>query len=111
MFMENVEDISRGFFGSLPKQTWFWKPFANTVPEAPASSIARSMQAVGTACPALVGRKASMLESNATRDVTSLLNKSGMAMKIPRHPLAPGFKSMDFFWGFGRQTQAVPGML
>ena len=71
----------------------------HAVSEAPASSIARSMQAVGTACPTLVGRKASMLESNATRDVTTLLNRSGMAMKIPRHNLAPGFENICFFLG------------
>ena len=71
----------------------------HAVSEAPASSIARSMQAVGTACPTLVGRKANMLEANATRDVTSLLNKSGMAMKIPRHTLAPGFKNTSVSFG------------
>ena len=49
--------------------------------KAPAISIARNKRAIGRACPTLVP-KAVMTDSNATRDVTSLLAKCGMAMRV-----------------------------
>lgn len=54
-------------------------------------SIARSMRAVGKANRALVGTRAGIADQNATRDVTSELQKSGMAMDVQRDVLAPRF--------------------
>ena len=50
-------------------------------------SIARSMRATGKACPALVGQKAHICEQNSTRDVTALLDKSGLSLQVPRETL------------------------
>lgn len=49
---------------------------------------ARSRRATGAACPTLVGQKAGICDSNATRNVTSLLTKSGMAMNVRLETLA-----------------------
>ena len=78
---------------------WIRKGRAPNHPEAPAVSIARSVRAVGKASPALVGSHANMRESNATRDVTSLLARSGMAMKVKRDYLVSchSFNSMFCF--------------
>ena len=57
--------------------------------EAPAVSVARSMRAVGKACPSLVGNRAGPCDQNATRDVTHILAKSGMALHVKRDKLAP----------------------
>ena len=64
------------------------------LPQAPAISVARSLQAVGKACPSLVGRHKGMRDQNATRDVTALLVKSGMSMNVQRETLAPSQQSI-----------------
>ena len=64
------------------------------LPQAPAISVARSVQAVGKACPSLVGRHKGMRDQNATRDVTALLVKSGMSMNVKRDTLAPSQQSI-----------------
>ena len=64
------------------------------LPQAPAISVARSLQAVGKACPSLVGRHKGMRDQNATRDVTALLVKLGMSMNVQRETLAPSQQSI-----------------
>ena len=64
------------------------------LPQAPAISVARSLQPVGKACPSLVGRHKGMSDQNATRDVTALLVKFGMSMNVQRETLAPSQQSI-----------------
>ncbi|CAL1155452.1 unnamed protein product [Cladocopium goreaui] len=49
---------------------------------APAVAIARSKRAIGQACPTLLGKPKADIDKNATRDVTAMLAKSGMAMRV-----------------------------
>lgn len=56
--------------------------------KAPAVSISRSVRAVGSACPSLVGKRSNMCDQNATRDVTAMLSKSGLALQIKRDVIA-----------------------
>ena len=52
-------------------------------------SVARSMRATGKANAALVGQKANIGDHNATRDVTTLLDKSGLSLQVQRDLLVP----------------------
>ena len=68
--------------------------------EAPAVAIARSKRAIGQACPTLLGKPKADIDKNATRDVTAMLAKSGMAMRVDRTKLVSwfGFSSTKFFF-------------
>ena len=75
----------------------FQSASSNTHPaKAPAVSIARNMRAVGSASGALVGTRKSIRDQNATRDVTDLLAKSGMAMQVERDHVAPRKRLISF---------------
>lgn len=60
--------------------------------EAPAVSIARNKRAIQQASSgaSLLGKSQSNCDQNATRDVTNMLIKSGMAMRVERTNLVTG---------------------
>ena len=57
--------------------------------QAPAVSIARNKRSIAQANPALVGGRRGNTDKNANRDVTNMLAKAGMALRLPRKKLVP----------------------